>query len=1230
MNDIGETMTNSESQKRTFPLQRRESFISAWLMRLAVALSLCLVGTTLNAQSFYGSMVGTVSDSTGAVIPGTAVTLKNLGTNDQQKSTTDSSGSYRFQNLVPGHYTLTFAKSGFQMLTRTNVEVDVQAALRIDAALPVGQETQRVEVSSQTPLLDTENATVSQVIESQTVQDTPLNGRNVDNLIELSPGVVPQNSAVGPTQSNGNSGTQTLTTAWSNYQIGGGMANQNAIIMDGVAINRPDGDSAAISPTQDAVQEFRVSSNNLGAESGRTAGGVINMSTKSGTNKIHGALYDYLRNTVFNANAFFNNRLGVVRPQFIQNQYGVNIGGPIIRDKLFGFASFENTVYRLGGPTLFTVPTEAELSGNFSDPALPTIYDPLTVCGAYGNPACATNPSTGAPIYIRQAFPGNIIPANRIDPAAKVLRRYWAAPTAPGFNNNYAVNQHIEGDEPQENGRLDYTISDKQRAFARYTLSHGSTSAGDPFFKGLVGNTLVWNNHLAILGDTYVFSPSFVADVRLGYIRFHQPSRGIGVGQPLSQFGPDWALLASQVTFQGFPQTAQSAGIFGFFNPSITSNNGDTYSVNLDVTKNIGSHNLKFGVESRRMEWYNFNYGAGSGTFSFNNGFTAQNPLSPGSTGHTIASFLLGFPNSGTANWNIHASQYQYYNALYVNDSLKVTNKLHIVSGVRWDVSPGEWAEKHGNAGVFDPTATDPLGAQVGLALKGQVAFVNSASAPTNSIHPSNRSLFAPRLGITYVVTPKTVLRGGYSILYIPSIASTTDTPTASSVNTGLTNMVTTLNGGITPAATYQLANGAITATNGYVSGTQSAGPLSNPFPSGLVHASGTNQAALTKATEGGSITAPIYNFQYPNMQQWNLGIENQSLKGILIGIAYVGAKGTHLPINGNPQLNQLGDQFDVCGTDKTQSQCNGHFLTDQVTNPFYGILPTSAGAFSTSPTLSQGQLLRPYPQFQNVVNPATYVGGSTYHSLQIRAERRFGAAGVLGGNVTWAKLLSNTDSLAAGGGGTGAVQDWYNLNAEKSLESFDVPVRAVIRYVYPLPIGRGGKFLAGVNAWQDRLVSGWALDGVSIFQGGTPLLFTYTGTALSNNFGAGTSRPNFVPGCNLRVPGSPVQRLNGWFNTACFTAPSQFGFGNMARAEGTVRAQGIDNFDVAIAKRTAITEVLKLELRVEAFNLMNHPQFNPPNTQYGSGSSFGKTSAAVASQVNQPRELQVAAKFTF
>jgi hypothetical protein len=639
-------------------MAKKRDFLSA-LVCLGILSCFFAIVSTAAAQSFYGSVVGTVTDKSGAVIPGATVTLANTGTNDHQTAQSDANGGYRFLNLVPGRYQLVFEKQGFQRFTRSNIEIDVQAAVRIDASMQVGQVTESVEVSTATPLLDTENATVSQVIESQTVQDTPLNGRNVSNLIEMAPGVVPQAAAVGPAQSNNNSGTQTLTQAWSNYQIGGGMANQNSIIIDGVSINRADGYSAAITPTQDSVEQFRVASNNIGADSGRTAGGVINMTTKSGTNRLHGGIYDYIQNTNLNANAFFNKRQTpiVQRPEFVQNQYGVNVGGPIIKDKLFGFASFENTVYRLGGPTLFTVPTNGtfgtanELAGNFNDAALPKIYDPLTVCSApghpnYGNPACAVDGS-GNPIYTRQQFAGNVIPASRIDPAAQVLRNYWAGPTGPGYVNNYAVNQHIEGDEPQENGRFDWTVSQKQRVFAHYTNSHGSTSAGDPFFKGLVGNTLVWNNQLAVLGDTFIFSPNTIGDVRLGYVRFHQPAIGIGVGQPLAQFGPEWAKLASQVTFQGYPQTAQSAGIFGFFEPSITHSDADTYSINADITMNFGLHSLKFGGESRRMEWYNLNLGAGEGTFSFNNGFTAQNPLSPGSTGHTMASFLLGFPATG-------------------------------------------------------------------------------------------------------------------------------------------------------------------------------------------------------------------------------------------------------------------------------------------------------------------------------------------------------------------------------------------------------------------------------------------------------------------------------------------------------------------------------------------------------------------------------------------------------
>jgi hypothetical protein len=1162
----------------------------------------------LFGQSINGSIVGTVTDTSAASVAGTSVTMVNTGTNFQQKADTDENGAYQFLSLSPGTYRLEFVKEGFQHLVRSDVRVSVQAAVRIDVVLQVGQTTQTVEVTGEVALLNTESATITQVIASQTVKEIPLNGRNIMNLVALSPGVVPQASAAGLTIANGNAGTATSTTAWGNYQIGGGMANQNSSLLDGAPINRASGDAVGLVPAQDTIQEFRVSSENVSADSGRSAGGIINFETKSGTNAFHGNAYEYLRNAVFNANAFFNNAGGVKRPEYTQNQYGATLGGPLKKDKIFFFAGTEFIVFRLGGPSLFTVPTAAMRTGDFSAPGLPKIYDPLTVCGAYGNPAC-----TGAPT--RQQFPGNKIPANRIDPVSNLLSDSYSLPnipSAPGTvpTNNFAINQYIEGGEAQHNVRVDYTLSDKQRLFAHYTYWRGGVTPGDPFTPVTsLGNRNWYTSQFGVIGDTYVFSPVTVGNIRVSILTFKQRGKAQSVGEPLSRYGPGWISMIPQVAYQARPGININSETPTLVSSENQSNSIDqTWGLNGDLTHIVGRHTLKFGAEARKIGWYTWS-GAGTiGTYNFDNGFTAQNPLSPGGSGFGFASFLLGFPSSGSAVEQTPSHNVEYYSALYAEDSFKATSKLLLIFGLRWE-NPGQWTDANGNASVFLPNATDPFGAQVGLPLKGQVALINSTLYPHNTLHPSQWRLFAPRFGFTYGLTAKTVVRGGYGIMYIPSNVSTTDVPNATSSPGAVTQMTTSLDGGITPAATYTSFTG---------SGT--AGTFSNPFPNGIVQPPNRSEAALASSVEGTSLTDPLVAQKFPYMQQWNLNIESQSFWGMLMGIGYVGAKGTYLPMNGSPQLNQLPDQYDSMGS----------ALLTKVPNPFFGKLPLSVGNLAISPTVVAGQLLRPYPQFLSVVNPAYYVGNSEYNALQARIEKHIGG-GVLSANYTWAKLLSNTDSLGNGGvngTGPGTVQDWYNLDAEKSLASFDVNHRVIINFVLDLPFGRGQKYFGNVSGVVGKLVSGWAINGITTFQRGFPLNFQANATTLSSTFGAGTPRPNIVPGCKIQIDGKAQSKLNQWFNTACFTAPSAFGFGNAPRTMN-IRGEGINNYDFAVAKNTSITERVNFQIRLEAFNIFNRTQFNPPGTVQGI-STFGVTTASVASQANQPRLLQLGAKIEF
>src|SRR5215471_19246407 len=408
----------------------------------------------LQSQAFFGSIVGNVNDTSGAALASATVVLTNIATGDRRTLTTAQDGSYRFVNLVPGKYRVDIEQPGFKRYTRDQIDVSVESQVRADIVMQVGDVNQSVEVTAEAPLLQTETANLSQVVGTRSVQELPLNGRNILNLISLAPGVVPQGSSEG-------SLTGKNVFAAGNYQIGGGTANQSATYFDGVPVNDTYGNIVALTPSADAVSEFRIQTSNNTAEYGRYTGGVMNMASRSGTNEFHGSAYEYFRNKVLNATNFFANKTGAGRAPFEQNQFGASAGGPVLKDRLFFFADYEGYRQRQGNLFLLSVPTPQIASGDFSDyrganGAVVPIYDPLTTCGVLNNPAC------GSSTVLRSQFPGNAIPANRINPVAKKLVSFplYALPTGPGdpftHNNNFARNAATGGDNDQVNLRGDW------------------------------------------------------------------------------------------------------------------------------------------------------------------------------------------------------------------------------------------------------------------------------------------------------------------------------------------------------------------------------------------------------------------------------------------------------------------------------------------------------------------------------------------------------------------------------------------------------------------------------------------------------------------------------------------------------------------------------------------------------------------------------------------------------
>ncbi len=1159
-------------------------FAGCTAVALFIVASFVSLAPGLYSQTTYGSIIGTVIDASGASVASAGLTLTNIATQEKRSEVTDDQGHYQFSNLIPGNYRVDVEKAGFKHLTRDSIEVQVQSTVRADISMQVGDVGQTVEVSAQTPLLQTETTSLGTVVDPRKVQEMPLNGRNVLNLVTLVPGVVAQGQSMqNPTGQN--------IFSFGNFQINGAIAGQNATFLDGATLNAAQGSLIALIPTQDAMQEFKVQTNSMGPEYGRFAGGVINLVSKSGGNQIHGSLYEFLRNKDLNANTFFNNATGKPRPSFTQNQYGANIGGPIKKDKTFVFFSWEGFGLRQGYPFLVAVPTVQQRNGDFSNTrtssgALIPIYDPLTTCGVLGNAAC-TNGTTRTP------FPGNIIPQSRLDPTAKVLANYWGLPNTTGQQytniNNFSANANAGGNNNEYNTRVDHNLSDKQRLFARYTYWSNLSLAEDPYGTGVYQDRgpETWTTQSAVVGDTYLLSSQTILDLRVAFLRFVYARTPSSLGVDLTKFNLP-AALNSEVSFRVIPTPVVSgfSDIFTSQGPgSVINQANDSYSIYPSVTKIMHNHTLKFGGELRRQITNYIQSNVGSGLYNFDNLFTSINPQAPNGTGVGFASFMLGLGSSGSIVTPVPYSYRNYYAGIYASDTWQVNSKLTVNYGVRWEL-PFPEVERYNRFTNLLPNSPSPFAAASGIPnLMGRLGLVDSSDNPSRYAAATHLRLFAPRVGFAYRMNDKTVVRSGYGIFYVQNDG------TGGSAPTSITQpWVPTTDNELTPV-----------------------NKLSNPYPTGIlqpVQRSANYQQLLL----GTSISAPIAgaaseHFGY--VQQWNFSIQRQLLEGLVLEAAYAGSKGTHLV--GGPVLDQLPDQYLALGAAA---------LTKQVTNPFYGLVPFGTLA---QPTVQYGQLLRPYPQYTGVTASNDGNRDTIYHSLQVKLEKRFHSGGSVLVAYTWSKNIGDIETgmnwLEAGPLAT--IQDNNNLRGERAVSGFDVPQRLIASYSYDLPFGEGKKFLNSSNRVVNKAVSGWGVNGISTFQAGFPLTFS-TASNITDSFGGG-SRPNYVGGCNVSTTGNSQARLSDWFNTACFTAPPAATFGNLGRTLTSVRTSGIAQYDFSLFKNVKIAERFQVSFRAEVFNIFNRVQFGPPGETLGTA-QFG----VVSTQYNLPRLIQFALRLNY
>jgi hypothetical protein len=1228
---------------------------SSKLQTLLLSVVLILTSSfSLHGQSTYGTVDGSVTDPSGAALTDAKVTLTNTGTQEKHTQVTGGQGSYQFVNVIPGEYRLDIEKSGFKHFGRTNVTVQVQQDTHIDATLTVGQVSETVEVTSETPLLQAETSSLGTVVEERQATELPLNGRNIFNLITISPAAVAQGGSGGsPVGQN--------PFSWGNYQVGGSFANQGAEYLDGQPLNIGYINLPIIIPTQDSIGEYKVQTNNQGAEWGKFSGGIVNLSTKSGTNSWHGSAYEFFRNKVLNTNEYFHKNFELTHglkntpPPWSQNQYGLQVGGPVIKDKTFFYVSWEQYRQRTGSPNTTTVPAANMLSGDFS--ALCTlgfangvcnpgpivngvqtypgrVYDPYTV-----------NQSTGA----RQPYaldpgnptcPGNCIPSAEFSQAATTIwKKVFPAANGSGTVNNYSSAAASGGNTNEFVARGDQNIGNNTRLFGRFAYFGLTDLPNNPLGTGLCQDRCaeLYHSKLLVLDLNHSFTPTTILDVNLAGSRFVYARAPILAGYDLTQLGwtaayntPPSSMRTPPTPAFPFPNdVGKSQG-----NSAIGDHNTQ-YNISPALTMIRGKHTLRAGAQFEIGLDNYFQTNIASGAFAFAGNWTSSSPSAADASGFAFADFLLGLSQNqgsfvnqteGVAQVPAQTAGRQVYRAFYLDDTFRVTNKLTLNLGLRYELQ-GTWSERFNRLSFWNPAATNATvtgcSGTAGSACPGDASLVSSGG---NNI-PMDKKAFSPRLGFAYALDQKTVIRGGYGIFFIPNYVSFGLNPDNDVVNLATTGFNATTNSYLTPFSTLNGTNCSLANVPNSTFANFSCTDTSGPFGAqGILLPPGRNpQPNLSAfvAANGSPTLAPHADPKYGYVEQYNFDIQRQLPAGFFADVAFAGSHGVHLQ-QYSTHINQIPDSF--------LSQQAG--LIAQVPNPLAG----SPKPNLNGPTIEAGQLDRRYPQY-NDVNLAGYgCCSSSYNSLQATVTRRFAGGGTLLVAYTNAKLLTNTDTLTSWlegpTGGVGQVQDWNNLKGEKSLSSQDVSQRLVISYVLDLPFGHGRRYAAGFSGVADKVVSGWGIDGVTTFQRGFPLKITWagSGTALENaNLGVSNVRPNVVSGCSKSAGGGHV---TNWFNTNCFAAPPAWGFGSESRTDSTLRTPGIRNFDFAVFKRTSITERVGLEFRTEFFNLFNHPYFAPPGTGFDgtpTGNGFGQITGTVQGGVASPERLiQFALKLVF
>jgi hypothetical protein len=1131
---------------------------------------------TVQGQNYQGGLRGAVRDAAGAVVPGVEMALTNEGTNIARSAITNSEGEYAFANVLPGAYTLTATKSGYKKYEHKAIRIGTQEFITLDVALEVGQTTESVTITGESAILESSNPSIATTLETRALQDLPTPARNVFFLSVTTPSVVPTGDPQFVRQQD-----QTNSSLLS---LGGGPRRANNYTIDGVSItdlrNR-----AVFIPNIESVHEVRVQVSTYDAEMGRTGGGVFNATARSGGNDWHGSGVFQNRPSFASSQLFFAKRANTPKPDTFYYLYGGSFGGPIRKDRTFFWATTENYKTLTSRNATLTLPTARELTGDFTQSGV-TIYDPLTT---------RANPAGG---FIRDPFPGNVIPANRINPVARNVSQYF-----PKVASGTSSTAELIDRANQATGKIEHRWSEKFTTTGFYAW-YDSVEPESRFYAKNLGENpgepaegqLFRTVHAVAINNIFTTANNTVFSFRYGYTQFVDDDIPNQFDPATLGFSQNFL---SQITYKKFPSINISGygtvnfNTFGDRDPQDTTFYG--HNVSASVSKLFGGHTLKGGFDYRIIGMKLFARGQPSGRFSFDSTFTrGPNPLTGGTLQHGLAGFLLGFPTSGDITIGTPNNFYINYYGGYVHDDWRVSPNLTLNLGLRYEFEQGLQERDNQITVGFSRDKAFPVQVS-GLNLKGGLLYAGVDGAPTHQSDPS-KTKFAPRIGFAYKFSEKTVLRGGYGIFYAPNqYAFPNENRMGTRGFTAVTTYIASTDGNLTPCATCT---------------------LTNPFPNGVEKPVGSSLGLRTGA--GGNIHFVDQFRESAYVHQYSADLQYELARSTVVSVGYVGARSEKLSVGGTNSntvnINQLDRSFLSQGTR----------LLEQVPNPMFG--NAAFGALGRQATVPRGQLLRPFPQFLDIFAHQVSAGFSRYHSMILKFERRITRGWGANINYTFSRnkdnLFGEVNYFSNNSGALARALDNNNLEAEFAHSLIEAPHRLNISGVFELPFGKGKKYL-DTGGPADWFLGGWQVAAIGSYQSGFPVVIAQN----NNNSGLFGSyqRPNLVAGQDPKTSGGTEDRLDRWFNPAAWTAADPYTFGNAPRTDTRARTPIKANWDIAFQKNQRLSEKFTLQLRAEIINAFNDANFLGPATLFGR-SDFGR----ITQVGGFPRLLQWMARVQF